>query len=98
MDKRTLGQSTLEVSAIGLSCMGMTFSYSPQPEKQAMIALLPAAVVRGVTFFDTAEVYGPSNNEELVGEALAPHIGQVAIATKIGFTIKPGAIDEVVPA
>jgi aryl-alcohol dehydrogenase-like predicted oxidoreductase len=98
MDKRTLGQSTLEVSAIGLGCVGMTFSYSPQPDKQAMIALLRAAVVRGVTFFDTAEVYGPLDNEELVGEALAPHKGQVAIATKFGFKIKPGAIEEVVPA
>ncbi len=89
MQKRKLGNSNLEVSAIGLGCMGMTFSYSPFPEKSASIALLHAAVERGVTFFDTAEVYGPFNNEELVGEALEPFRGQVTIATKFGFGIKP---------
>ena len=89
MDKRGLGQNKLEVSAIGLGCMGMTFSYSPRPDKQAMISLLRAAVDRGVTFFDTAEVYGPFNNEELVGEALAPYKGQVVIATKFGFELNP---------
>ena len=87
MQKRTLGTNNLEVSAIGLGCMGMTFSYSPFPEKTASIALLRAAVERGVTFFDTAEVYGPFNNEELVGEGLAPFRGRVAIATKFGFDI-----------
>jgi len=89
MQKRTLGKSNLEVSAIGLGCMGMTFSYAPFPEKKDSIALLRAAVERGVTFFDTAEVYGPFNNEELVGEALEPFRGQVAIATKFGFDINP---------
>jgi aryl-alcohol dehydrogenase-like predicted oxidoreductase len=87
MQKRKLGNSNLEVSALGLGCMGMTFSYKPFPEKPASIALLHAAVDRGVTFFDTAEVYGPFNNEELVGEGLAPYRGQVAIATKFGFDI-----------
>jgi aryl-alcohol dehydrogenase-like predicted oxidoreductase len=87
MQKRKLGKSSLEVSALGLGCMGMTFSYKPFPEKSASIALLRAAVERGVTFFDTAEVYGPFNNEELVGEGLAPFRGQVAIATKFGFDI-----------
>jgi aryl-alcohol dehydrogenase-like predicted oxidoreductase len=85
MQKRKLGN--LEVSALGLGCMGMTFSYKPFPEKQASIDLLRAAVERGVTFFDTAEVYGPFNNEELVGEALEPFKGQVVIATKFGFDI-----------
>jgi aryl-alcohol dehydrogenase-like predicted oxidoreductase len=89
MQKRKLGNSNLEVSAIGLGCMGMTFSYAPFPEKKDSIALLRAAVERGVTFFDTAEVYGPFNNEELVGEALAPFRHQVAIATKFGFDINP---------
>src|SRR5271157_5006785 len=89
MQKRTLGKSNLEVSAIGLGCMGMTFSYAPFPEKKDSIALLRAAVERGVTFFDTAEVYGPFNNEELVGEALEPFRGQVVIATKFGFDINP---------
>lgn len=89
MRKRKLGSSNLEVSAIGLGCMGMTWSYSPFPEKAASIALLRAAVEHGVTFFDTAEVYGPFNNEELVGEGLAPFRGQVAIATKFGFDINP---------
>jgi aryl-alcohol dehydrogenase-like predicted oxidoreductase len=87
MQKRSLGNSNLEVSALGLGCMGMTFSYKPFPEKSASIALLRAAVERGVTFFDTAEVYGPFNNEELVGEALEPFRGKVAIATKFGFDI-----------
>ena len=85
MQKRKLG--SLEVSALGLGCMGMTFSYSPFPERSASIALLRAAVERGVTFFDTAEVYGPFNNEELAGEALGPFKGQVVIATKFGFDI-----------
>jgi aryl-alcohol dehydrogenase-like predicted oxidoreductase len=89
MHKRKLGNSSLEVSALGLGCMGMTFSYKPFPEKQEAIALLHAAVERGVTFFDTAEVYGPFNNEELVGEGLAPFREQVAIATKFGFAIDP---------
>jgi len=89
LQKRKLGKSNLEVSALGLGCMGMTFSYKPFPEKSESIALLRAAVERGVTFFDTAEVYGPFNNEELVGEGLAPFRGQVKIATKFGFDIKP---------
>ena len=89
MQKRKLGSSNLEVSAIGLGCMGMTFSYAPFPEKKDSIALLRAAVERGVTFFDTAEVYGPFNNEELLGEALEPFRGQVVIATKFGFDINP---------
>ncbi|MGO9436942.1 MAG: aldo/keto reductase [Terracidiphilus sp.] len=89
MQKRKLGKSNLEVSALGLGCMGMTFSYKPFPEKSESIALLRAAVERGVTFFDTAEVYGPFNNEELVGEGLAPFRGKVAIATKFGFDINP---------
>ncbi len=85
MQKRTLGNSGLEVSAIGLGCMGMSFSYGPPKDKQEMIALMRTAVERGVTFFDTAEVYGPFTNEELVGEALAPLRDQVVIATKFGF-------------
>jgi len=89
MQKRQLGKSGLEVSVLGLGCMGMSFSYGPPKDKQEMIALLRAAVERGVTFFDTAEVYGPFTNEELVGEALAPFRGQVAIATKFGFRLKP---------
>jgi aryl-alcohol dehydrogenase-like predicted oxidoreductase len=76
MKKRTLGKSNLQVSALGLGCMGMSFSYGPPKDKAEMIALLRAAVERGVTFFDTAEVYGPFTNEELVGEALAPFRGQ----------------------
>src|ERR1044072_1177856 len=87
--KRKLGKSGLEVSALGLGCMGMSFSYGPPKDKQEMIALLRLAVERGITFFDTAEVYGPFINEELVGEALAPFRGKVAIATKFGF--KPDA-------
>ena len=89
MLKRKLGKSNLEVSAIGLGCMGMSFSYGPPADKQEMIALLRSAVERGVTFFDTAEVYGPFTNEELVGEALAPFPGQVVIATKFGFKLDP---------
>src|SRR6476620_273698 len=87
MKKRELGKSGLEVSAIGLGCMGMSFGYGPPKEKQEMIALLRAAVERGVTFFDTAEIYGPFTNEELVGEALAPMRERVVIATKFGFKI-----------
>jgi aryl-alcohol dehydrogenase-like predicted oxidoreductase len=85
MKKRILGNSGLEVSALGLGCMGMSFSYGPPADKQEMIALLRTAVERGVTFFDTAEVYGPFTNEELVGEALSPLRDQVVIATKFGF-------------
>ena len=92
MQKRKLGKSGLEVSAIGLGCMGMSFSYGPPKDKQEMISLIRSAVERGVTFFDTAEVYGPFTNEELVGEALAPFRGQVVIATKFGF--KPALNDE----
>jgi aryl-alcohol dehydrogenase-like predicted oxidoreductase len=96
MQKRKLGKSNLEVSAIGLGCMGMSFSYGPPKDTQEMTSLLHAAVERGVTFFDTAEVYGPYLNEELVGEALAPFRGKVVIATKFGFDLsgsdnRPGA-------
>jgi aryl-alcohol dehydrogenase-like predicted oxidoreductase len=96
MQKRKLGNSNLEVSAVGLGCMGMSFSYGPPKDKKEMTALLRAAVERGVTFFDTAEVYGPFTNEELVGEALAPFRQQVVIATKFGFDLsgsdtRPGA-------
>ena len=90
MQKRRLGKSNLEVSTIGLGCMGMSSSYSPPKDRQEMISLLRAAVEHGVTFFDTAEVYGPFTNEELVGEALAPFRGKVVIATKFGFKISPG--------
>ena len=90
MQKRKLGNSGLEVSVIGLGCMGMTFAYTPFPEKKDMIELMSKAVEQGVTFFDTAEVYGPYNNEELVGEALAPFRNKVVIATKFGFDIKDG--------
>jgi aryl-alcohol dehydrogenase-like predicted oxidoreductase len=90
MKKRKLGKSNLEVSALGLGCMGMSFGYGPAADKQEMIALLRSAVERGVTFFDTAEAYGPFTNEELVGEALAPFRHQVVIATKFGFTFEPG--------
>src|SRR5881396_3097757 len=89
MQKRKLGKSNLEVSALGLGCMGMSFSYPPFPDKREMISLIRAAVDRGVTFFDTAEVYGPFTNEELVGEALAPVRNQVVIATKFGFRFAP---------
>jgi aryl-alcohol dehydrogenase-like predicted oxidoreductase len=96
MEKRKLGKSNLEVSALGLGCMGMSFSYGPPKDKREMAALLHAAVERGITFFDTAEVYGPFTNEELVGEALAPLRKQVVIATKFGFDLsgsdtRPGA-------
>src|SRR5271167_5209570 len=97
MQKRKLGKSNLEVSTLGLGCMGMSFSYAPPfPDKQEMISLLRTAVERGTTFFDTAEVYGPFTNEELVGEALSPLRDQVVIATKFGFDLggsdnRPGA-------
>jgi aryl-alcohol dehydrogenase-like predicted oxidoreductase len=96
MQKRKLGKSNLEVSAMGLGCMGMSFSYGPPKDKKEMTSLLHAAVDRGITFFDTAEVYGPFTNEELVGEALAPFRGKVVIATKFGFDLgggdnRPGA-------
>ena len=89
MQKRKLGKSNLEVSALGLGCMGMSFGYGPPADKREMISLIRTAVERGVTFFDTAEVYGPFTNEELVGEALAPFRGQVVIATKFGFKLDP---------
>jgi aryl-alcohol dehydrogenase-like predicted oxidoreductase len=96
MQKRKLGKSNLEVSALGLGCMGMSFSYGPPKDKQEMTSLLHAAVDRGITFFDTAEVYGPFLNEELVGQALAPFRGKVVIASKFGFDLsgsdlRPGA-------
>ena len=96
MQKRKLGKRGLEVSALGLGCMGMSFSYGPPKDKQQMTALLRAAVERGITFFDTAEVYGPFLNEELMGEALAPFRTQLVIATKFGFELncsdhRPGA-------
>src|SRR6202451_2461995 len=96
MQKRKLGKSNLEVSAIGLGCMGMSFAFTPLPDRKEMISLIHAAVERGITFFDTAEVYGPFLNEELVGEALAPFRKQVVIATKFGFDLsgsdhRPGA-------
>ena len=91
MQKRKLGKSNLEVSALGLGCMGMSFSYGPPKDKQEMATLLRAAVEHGITFFDTAEVYGPYINEELVGEALEPFRGQVVIATKFGWRIDPKA-------
>jgi aryl-alcohol dehydrogenase-like predicted oxidoreductase len=90
MQKRKLGKSNLEVSTLGLGCMGMSFSYGPPKDKKEMTALLHAAVDRGITFFDTAEVYGPFLNEELVGEALAPFRGKVVIATKFGFDFSGG--------
>ncbi len=89
MQKRKLGNSNLEVSALGLGCMGMSRSFDPIPDRQEMIALIRTAVERGVTFFDTAEIYGPFVNEELVGEALAPFRNQVVIATKFGFNLDP---------
>lgn len=109
MQKRKLGKSGLEVSALGLGCMGMSFAYGPAPDKKEMIALIRKAVEHGVTFFDTAEAYGPFINEELVGEALAPFKGRVTIATKFGFKIgtdgkqlgqdsRPGHIKEVAEA
>jgi aryl-alcohol dehydrogenase-like predicted oxidoreductase len=92
MQKRKLGNSNLEVSALGLGCMGLSFGYGPATDKEEAISLIRAAVEKGVTFFDTAEIYGPLTNEELVGEALAPFHGQVVIATKFGF--KPASEDE----
>ena len=89
MQRRKLGNSNLEVSALGLGCMGMSFAYGPPADKQEMLSLLRSAVERGITFFDTAEAYGPFTNEELVGEALAPFRGQVVIATKFGFKFGP---------
>src|SRR6201987_1484913 len=89
MKKRKLGKSNLEVSAIGLGCMGMSFGYGPAGDRKEMISVIRAAVDRGVTFFDTAEVYGPYTNEELVGEALAPYRAKVVIATKFGFKLDP---------
>ena len=91
MNKRKLGNSSLEVSALGLGCMGMSYGYGPPADKQEMISLIRTAAERGVTFFDTAEAYGPFTNEELVGEALAPFRGQVVIATKFGFKLDPTA-------
>src|ERR1039457_4151796 len=89
MQKRRLGESNLEVSALGLGCMGMSANYGPPADKHEMITFIRAAVERGITFFDTAEVYGPFTNEELVGEALAPLRSQVVIATKFGFDLDP---------
>ena len=89
MKKRSLGKSGLEVSALGFGCMGLSYAYGPATEKQQAIAVIRTAVERGVTFFDTAETYGPFTNEELVGEALAPQREQVVIATKFGFDIAP---------
>src|SRR4030095_13077284 len=89
MQERKLGKSNLEVSAVGLGCMAMSFGYGPPADKQEMISLLRSAVDRGVTFFDTAEVYGPFRNEELLGEALSPYHGRVVIATKFGFKLDP---------
>src|ERR1043165_7053485 len=89
MEKRKLGKTGLEVSAIGLGCMGMSFGYGPPKDRHEMISRLHGAVERGITFFDTAEVYGPFTNEELVGEGLAPFREQVVIATKFGFKISP---------
>src|SRR2546428_8245583 len=90
MQKRKLGKSNLEVSAIGLGCMGLSFGYGPAVDKQAGISLIRSAVERGVTFFDTAEAYGPFTNEELVGEALSPFRDRVIIATKFGFKFDSG--------
>src|SRR5437588_10083756 len=92
MQKRKRGKTNLEVSAIGLGCMGMTFAYGPPPDRQEMISLIRSAVDRGVTFFDTAEVYGPYTNEELLGEGLGPFRKQAVIATKFGF--KPASKPE----
>ncbi len=89
MQKRKLGKSNLEVSALGLGCMGMSFAFTPLPDRKEMVSLIHAAVERGITFFDTAEVYGPFTNEQLVGEALAPFREQVVIATKFGFRLDP---------
>src|SRR6202045_5220780 len=89
MKKRKLGKSNLEVTAIGLGCMGLSYGYGPAVDKQEGISLIRGAVERGITFFDTAEVYGPFTNEELLGEALAPFREQVVIATKFGFDLSP---------
>src|SRR5438045_6844589 len=89
MQKRKLGKSDLEVSALGLGCMGLSYGYGPATERDQAISLIRAAFQRGVTFFDTAEAYGPFTNEELVGEAVAPFRDQVVIATKFGFTFGP---------
>src|SRR5947209_2994926 len=89
MEERQLGKSGLEVSTLGLGCMGLSFGYGPATEKEAAITLIRSAVERGVTFFDTAEIYGPFVNEEVVGEALAPFRDRVVIATKFGFDIDP---------
>src|SRR5579872_1883398 len=91
MQKRKLGKSGLEVSALGFGCMGMSFGYGPAKDKKEMISVIRSAVERGVTFFDTAEVYGPFTNEELVGEALAPMREQVVIATKFGWKLDPNS-------
>src|SRR4026207_1218636 len=93
MQQRKLGNNNLEVSALGLGCMGMSWGYGPPADKQQMIALIRTAVERGVTFFDTAEVYGPFTNEELVGEAVAPLRDQVVIATKFGFKLDSDGVD-----
>jgi aryl-alcohol dehydrogenase-like predicted oxidoreductase len=93
MKKRTLGRANLEVSAIGLGCMGMSFAYGTPPDRQEMIKLIRAAVDRGVTFFDTAEAYGPFTNEELVGDAVAAVRSQVVIATKFGMKLGTNAMD-----
>jgi len=95
MQKRKLGNSNLEVSALGLGCMGMSFGYAPFPEKKDSIALIHAAIGQGIDFFDTAEVYGPYNNEEIVGEALKPYKGKFVIATKFGFNIVDGKMSGV---
>src|SRR5262245_19254182 len=89
MQKRRLGKNNLEVSALGLGCMGMSFGYGPPADRKEMISLIRSAIERGVTFFDTAEAYGPFTNEELVGEAIAPFRDRVVIATKFGFTFEP---------
>src|SRR4029077_14654165 len=94
MQKRKLGKSSLEVSALGFGCMGLSFGYGPPVDKKEGMALIRAAVERGVTFFDTAEVYGPFTNEELVGEALAPFRGHVVIATKFGFKLDPDTVKQ----
>src|SRR5208283_5444977 len=93
METRKLGKSGLEVSALGLGCMGLSFAYGPPTERTEAITLIRSAVDQGVTFFDTAEVYGPFTNEEVVGEALAPVRDRVVIATKFGFNIKDGKMD-----
>src|SRR5690349_16554559 len=94
MKKRQLGRSGLEVSALGFGCMGLNSSYGTAPDRNEMIRLVRSAVERGVTFFDTAEVYGPFTNEEIVGEALAPFRSQVVIATKFGFAIDPAGKED----